>query len=301
LVIAVLPNGIELAYETFGDSSAPAIVLVAGFGAQMISWDDGFCAGLAERGRFVIRFDNRDSGLSTKLDQPVDLGEVVAAAARSDLEAVRALAPYSLAEMADDVAMLVSSLGLVEAHVVGTSMGGMIAQLVATRHRPLVRTLTSMSSSTGSPEVGQSTPEALGALLRPPAAHREQFIDDSVSSARVWSSKRHFDAVAAARLAAASYDRGYCPPGTARQLAALLGAGSLESDLASLDVPALVIHGLDDTLVTPSGGRRTAEVIPGAELLMLADMGHDRPVPLWPKLWDAVIDHTAETGRGHVD
>lgn len=291
---AVVAGGIALEYETFGDPADPAVLLIAGFGAQMLSWDSGFCTGLAQRGRFVIRFDNRDTGLSTKFDQhPVDLLELIGAASSGDLETVRSIAAYRLADLADDAAGLARALGLDQVHVVGASMGGMVAQLVAICHPDLVATLTSMMSSTGSPEFGQSTPEAFAALMKPMAPDRDGYVADSVASTRVWASKRFFDEAAAAALAAASYDRGLCPDGTTRQLAAMLATGPLESDLARLRLPVLVIHGTDDTLITPSGGQRTAEVIPGAELLIVTDMGHDRPEPLWPTLWDAIATHTA--------
>ena len=292
---AVVAGGIALEYETFGDPADPAILLIAGFGAQMLSWDSGFCVGLARRGRFVIRFDNRDTGLSTKFDQhPVDLSELIGAASKGDLETVRSLAAYRLGDLADDAAGLARALGLDRVHVVGASMGGMVAQLVAIRHPELVATLTSMMSSTGSPEVGQSTPEAFAALMKPMASDRDGYAADSVASSRVWASKRYFDETAVAALAAANYDRGLCAAGTTRQLAAMLATGSLEKDLARLRLPVLVIHGTDDTLITPSGGQRTAEVIPGAELMIITDMGHDRPEPLWPTLWDAIETLTTQ-------
>jgi pimeloyl-ACP methyl ester carboxylesterase len=290
---ALVRGGIALDYETFGNPADPAVLLIAGFGAQMLSWDSGFCDGLARRGLYVIRFDNRDTGLSTKFDQfPVDMGRLIGAASSGDIEAVRASAPYRLEDMADDAACLVGALGLDRVHVVGASMGGMVAQLVAIRHPDLVATLTSMMSSTGSSEVGQSTPEAFAALMSPLPSDRDGYIAGTVASSRVWSSKRYFDETAVAALAAASYDRGLCPGGTTRQLAALLATGSLESDLAGLLLPVLVIHGTDDTLIAPSGGERTAEVIPGAAFLLVTDMGHDRPQPLWPTLWDAIASHT---------
>jgi pimeloyl-ACP methyl ester carboxylesterase len=297
---AAVPGDIDLEYETFGNPADPAVLLIAGFGAQMLSWDRGFCDGLARRGRFVIRFDNRDTGLSTKLDRfPVDLGELIGAASSGDLETVRVLAPYRLEDLADDAAGLVDALGLDRVHVVGASMGGMVAQLVAIRRPDLVATLTSMMSSTGSSEVGQSTPEAFAALMKPVSPDKDSYIADSVASTRVWASKRYFDGAAVATLAAASYDRGLCPAGTARQLAAMLATGSLENYLAGLRLPVLVIHGTDDTLITPSGGQRTAEVIPNAELLIVTDMGHDRPEPLWPILWDAIEAHTdRDRGQG---
>ena len=293
----VVQGGIALEYETFGDPTDPAILLIAGFGAQMLSWDSGFCAGLAQRDRFVIRFDNRDTGLSTKFDQhPVDMSELIGAASSGDLETVRTLAAYRLDDLADDAARLAQALGLDRVHVVGASLGGMVAQLVAIRHPELVATLTSMMSSTGSPDFGESTPEAFAALMKPMAPDRDGYVADSVASSRVWASKRYFNETAAAALAAATYDRGLCAAGTTRQLAAMLATGSLEEDLPRLQLPVLVIHGTDDTLITPSGGQRTAELIPGAELMIVTDMGHDRPEPLWPTLWDA-IETITERGR----
>jgi len=291
---AELETGITVEYETFGDPEQPAILLIAGFGAQMISWDDGFCAGLARGGHLVVRYDNRDCGLSTPFtDHPVDVQELIGAASVGDIDTVRALAPYRLADLADDAAALATALDLDRVHVVGASMGGMVAQLVGIRHAALVASLTSMMSSTGASDVGASTPEAFTALTQPAPTDRAGYIADSVARSRVWSSRRYFDETEAASLAAESYDRGIVPGGTARQLAALLATGSLEDDLARLELPVLVVHGTDDTLVTPSGGRRTAEVIPGARLLVVEDMGHDRPRPLWPVLWDAILELTA--------
>jgi len=295
---AVVRGDIALEYETFGDPADPAVLLIAGFGVQMLSWDSGFCEGLARCGRYVIRFDNRDTGWSTKFDQfPVDRGRLIGAASQGDLETVRDLAPYRLEDLADDAADLVGALGLTRVHLVGASLGGMVAQLCAIRHPDLVATLTSMMSSTGSPDVGQWTPEAFAALMSPLPSDRDGYVEGSVAASRVWASKRYFDSTSAAALAAASYDRGLCPGGTDRQLAALLATGSLEDDLPDLRLPVLVIHGTDDTLITPSGGERTAELIPEAELLIIADMGHDRPEPLWPTLWAAIVTHTDKDPR----
>jgi pimeloyl-ACP methyl ester carboxylesterase len=288
-----IPSGIELEYEAIGSLRDPAIVLINGFGAQLLSWPEGLCRQLADRGRLVIRFDNRDSGLSSKLDDhPVDLGAIVAAASTGDAAAVRPLVPYTLHDMADDVVGLLDELSIRSAHVVGASMGGMIAQLVAIHHAERTASLTSMMSSTGEPEYGQSTPEAAAALVGSPAADRSTYICAAVAAARVWGSNLYFDADAAAGLAAASYDRGHSPAGTARQLGALLATGSLAKRIRVLRVPTLVIHGLDDTLVTPSGGQRTASLISDSELLLVPDMGHDRPEPLWPLLSEAIIGHT---------
>lgn len=285
--------GVEIEYETFGSTDDPAMVVIAGFGAQLLSWHDRFCRLLADEQRLVIRFDNRDCGLSTRFDDhPVDLGAIVAAASSGDLAAVRAMVPYTLHDMAGDVVGLLDRLGIERAHVVGASMGGMIAQLVAIEHPDRTASLTSMMSSTGESEYGQSTPAAGAALFGPTPADRDGYVAGAVAAARVWGSRRYFDPDAAAALASAAFDRGHSPEGTARQLGALLAAGSLADGLRTLTVPTLVIHGLDDTLVTPSGGRRTASLVPGSELMLVRDMGHDRPEPLWPLLRDALVRHS---------
>jgi pimeloyl-ACP methyl ester carboxylesterase len=288
------PDGVALEYDTFGSSTAPPLLLVMGFGSQMIAWPRAFCERLSSAGRFVIRFDNRDCGLSSKLDgQTVDLREVFAAASAGDLEKARELAPYTLSAMSTDALGLLTALGIERAHIVGASMGGMIGQTIAIEHPERTMTLTSMMSTTGESGFGQSTPAAAEALRTPPPADREGYIDAVAQKSFVWSSKRYADLSAARELAAASYDRCYYPEGRGRQLAAIIASGSRADPLRSLQVPSLVIHGLDDTLIAPSGGERTAALIPGAHLLLLPDMGHDRPEPLWPQICEAIVEHTS--------
>jgi pimeloyl-ACP methyl ester carboxylesterase len=288
------PDGVALEYDTFGSSTAPPLLLVMGFGSQMIAWPRAFCERLSSAGRFVIRFDNRDCGLSSKLDgQTVDLREVFAAASAGDLEKARELAPYTLSAMSTDALGLLTALGIERAHIVGASMGGMIGQTIAIEHPERTMTLTSMMSTTGESGFGQSTPAAAEALRTPPPADREGYIDAVAQKSLVWSSKRYADLSAARELAAASYDRCYYPEGRGRQLAAIIASGSRADPLRSLQVPSLVIHGLDDTLIAPSGGERTAALIPGAHLLLLPDMGHDRPEPLWPQICEAIVEHTS--------
>ncbi|WP_425830457.1 alpha/beta fold hydrolase [Streptomyces fractus] len=283
---------VTIAYDTFGDPADPAVLLVMGFGAQLIAWDEDFCRALAERGRHVIRFDNRDSGLSTKFDEhPVDMGKFIAAVSTGDIPTAVAMIPYRLRDMADDAFGLLTALGIERAHVVGASMGGMIAQAMAISRPDRVLTLTSMMSTTGEPEYGQSSPEAQAALFAPKPADREGYVA-AADRSLVWASKRYGDAAELRDLAARSYDRAYYPAGVGRQLGAIVLSGSRADALRELHMPTLVIHGLDDTLIDPSGGRRTAELIPGAELLLLPDMGHDRPRELWPRLIDALADHT---------
>ena len=283
-----LPSGIELEYDTFGSSDAPPLLLVMGFGAQMILWDEAFCELLAEHGRYVIRFDNRDCGLSSKLDgQMVDNGAVMAAVlAGGELPAV----PYTLSDMAADAIGLLDALGFDRAHVAGASMGGMIVQTMAIEHPDRLLSVTSIMSTIGDPQYGQAAPEAMAALLAPPPATREENIARSADTA-TWASRRYFDPARAADVAARSFDRSFYPEGATRQLAAIFASGDRSEPLRGVTTPMLVIHGLDDRLIDPSGGRRTAELVPSAHLLEVADMGHDLPEPLWPLIVSAIVGH----------
>ena len=290
-IIAVSPE-VSLAYETFGDPGDPPVLLVMGFGAQLLAWHEDFCRALADRGRYVIRYDNRDCGLSTTFDDhPVDMGEFITAVSSGDLPTALAMVPYRLSDKAADGRGLLTSLGVERAHVVGASMGGMIAQTMAVCAPERVLTLTSMMSSTGESEYGRPSPQAQTVLFGPRPADRDGYVA-AAEKELVWASKRYGDAAALRELAAASYDRAYRPAGIGRQLGAMILSGSRADALRELRVPTLVIHGLDDTLIDPSGGRRTAELVPGAELLLLPDMGHDRPRELWPTLLDALVTHT---------
>jgi pimeloyl-ACP methyl ester carboxylesterase len=282
-------NGIEIEYETFGEPADPALLLVMGFGTQLTAWDEGFCKALADRGRFVIRYDNRDVGLSTHLDgQLVDVGAVIGSLMGGQAPDV----PYLLSDMAADGIGLLDALGIERAHVLGASMGGMIAQAMAIEHPERVLTLTSVMSTTGEQEYGQSSPEAMAALLSPPPAEREDYVHQAITTWKVWASPRYWDEDYIRARAGAGYDRCFYPEGATRQLGAIIASGSRAEGLRALRVPTLVIHGRADTLITPSGGERTAELVPGANLLLLHDMGHDLPVPLWPLIVDAVISHT---------
>ena len=289
---ATVSDGVSIAYETFGEPADPPVLLVIGFGAQLIAWHEDFCAMLAGRGRYVIRYDNRDCGLSAKFDdRPVDVGRFVATVRSGDIAAAQAMVPYTLQDMADDGLGLLTALGIEKAHVVGSSMGGMIAQLMAIAHPARVLSLTSMMSSTGEPEYGRSTPAAQQALFAPQPSDREGYVTAS-EKALAWASRRYGNVAEIRQLAGRSYDRAYYPAGNGRQLGALTLAGSRADALRNLTVPTLVIHGLDDTLIDPSGGRRTAELVPRATLLLVPDMGHDRPPELWEGLCDAIEAHT---------
>jgi pimeloyl-ACP methyl ester carboxylesterase len=261
-----------------------------GFTAQLTAWPEELCRALARAGYYVIRFDNRDCGLSTKFDGVhVDAGAVLSAALGD--RALPAVA-YTLSDMAADTVGLLDALGVERAHVVGASMGGMIAQHLAIEHPGRVTSLTSIMSTTGEPEVGRPAPEAMAALLAPAPTLRQAFIDGAARSL-VWASKRYRDEAELKAQAARDYDRSFYPEGAPRQLAAIYASGRRSAGLQALSVPTLVIHGRDDTLIDPSGGLRTAELVPGANLVLMADMGHDLPVPLFPLYVGMLSSHFA--------
>ena len=280
-------NGIEIEYETFGSESLEPLLLVMGLGGQLTLWHEDLCRALVDRGHFVIRYDNRDVGLSTKFD---------AAGVPNLLEIAVALqqgqqpeAPYSLDDMADDAAGLLDGLGLDSAHVCGASMGGMIAQTLAIRHPARVRSLVSIMSSTGNPDLPQAKPEVMAKLMAPPPPDRDAAIEQSVDTWRTIGSPGFvFDEDFIRERAARDYDRCYSPGGTARQSAAIVAHGSRRDALGRVAVPTLVIHGADDPLVPVEGGHDTAQAIPGAELLIIEGMGHDMPVELHDRLADAI-------------
>ena len=287
-IVSANIGSIEIEYEEWGDRSDPTLLLVMGFTAQMIGWPDAFCRLLVDRGFHLVRFDNRDCGLSTKLDGvTVDVDSVMAAAFADQPPPP---VPYTLSDMASDAVGLLDHLGIERAHVVGASMGGMIAQHVAMEHRRRVASLVSIMSMTGEPEFGSPLPEAAEVLLTPPASDRETYVADSIKYG-VWQSRRYFDADQVRADAARTFDRSFYPEGSPRQLAAIYASGRRTEGLTKLDVPTLVIHGRDDTLIPPSGGHRTAELVPGSTLLLVADMGHDLPAPLQPMLADAIAGH----------
>ena len=267
---------IEIAYEEFGQRGRPAMLLVMGIGAQMVAWHENLCEALAV-GRHVIRFDNRDAGESTWLSGPVDLAAVFA----GDLSSV----VYTLDDMADDAAGLLDALEVETAHVVGASMGGMIAQTVAVRHPSRVLTLTSIMSTTGEVSVAEATEEAVAVLTAPPARDRSEAMERAVEARRVIGSPGFPRDVQDIReRAGRAFDRGVNPAGFARQLAAIRATGDRTPLLRQLDVPCLVVHGEADPLIPVSGGRATAAAIPGAELWTVPGMGHDLPRAVWPEL-----------------
>lgn len=284
-VTSASTNGIEITYETFGDPADPTVTLVMGLGAQLTGWDEGFCALLVGRGFHVVRFDNRDVGRSTWIDTPdLDVGAAVASALGGDTS----VAPYRLADMALDTVGLLDHLGIDRTHVVGASMGGMIAQTLAIEHPGRVTSLTSIMSTTGDATVGNPAPELLGTLVGERPTERLAAIEFGVEVSRAISSPDHFDEARARARATTEVDRGINPLAVPRQLLAILTSGSREDDLARLDLPALVVHGRQDRLVDFSGGQRTAELVAGADFIAIDDMAHDLPVAHWPRLADAI-------------
>jgi pimeloyl-ACP methyl ester carboxylesterase len=276
-------NGIEIAYQTFGERSDPALLLVMGLGAQLIHWPEEFCELLAARGFHVVRFDNRDVGHSTKIDDaPVpDLAAVIA----GDLRDAR----YTLDDMADDAVGLLDHLEIDAAHVAGASMGGMIAQTIAIRHPDRVLSVCSIMSTTGDRTVGQARPEALAVLLAPAPADRAGYIDFHVKAFKAIGSPGFpFDEEFLRWRAETTYDRSHHPDGFKRQLLAVLASGDRTRALAQISVPTVVIHGSDDPLITVSGGKATARAIPGAELVVIPGMGHDLPSGAWQQIIDAI-------------
>lgn len=274
---------IELAYECFGSETDPPMLLVMGLGAQMIAWPDEFCVALAGRGYRVIRFDNRDVGLSSHL--PGGSAPDVAQAMTGDYSS----ATYTLSDMAGDAAGLLDALDIRTAHVVGASMGGMVVQCMAIEYPHRLRSMTSIMSTTGDRAVGRPSQEAMAVLLAPPVTDREGAIDRAVESAKVIGSpgfSRDEDAIKA--RAGLAFDRAFDPIGAARQLVAIQASGDRTEKLRSVQVPTLVVHGAADALVNVSGGKATAAAIQGSELLIIDGMSHDLPQDAWPQIIDAI-------------
>lgn len=281
-------NGIEIEYDTFGSPADPALLLVHGLSMQLTGWETDFCEQLAGRGFHVIRYDNRDVGLSTHFDgaSAPDLGALLS----GDTSGV----PYLLADMADDAAGLLDALGIRAAHVMGVSMGGMILQEILLRHPERVLSACSIMSTTGAPDVGQPTPEAAAALMSPPAASREDAIARAVATWRVIESPAYPMADEALwEMEAGFYDRCYYPEGVGRQLAAIIASPDRTPGLKGVQAPTVVIHGDSDRLIDISGGRATAAAIPDSRLVLYPGMGHDLP----RELWDVVIEEIAVNAR----
>src|SRR6201996_6274933 len=283
-------NGIDICYEVFGDDSAEPMMLIMGLGAQMVLWDDAFCEQLAARGFRVIRFDNRDIGKSSQLSGGKRLSPLELMKLR--FLKIPVAASYKLRDMAEDTVALMDALGIRAAHLVGASMGGMIAQEIAIVFPERVRSLTSIMSTTGNPKVPPPTREAAAMLMAPPPRTRDEYI---ARFAQTWKILRvgsfpEDEALDRSR-AERTYQRGLNPAGVGRQLRAILASGSRKERLHSVKAPTLVIHGTVDPLVHPMGGQDTAASVPGAKLLMIEGMGHALPMPMWPQIIDAIDRH----------
>jgi pimeloyl-ACP methyl ester carboxylesterase len=290
-------NGIQMEYETFGSLSDKPLLLIIGLGGQLLQWDKGLCRDLASRGHYVIRYDNRDVGLSTKFDQ-TGIPNIVEAIGEI-LTGDKSVATYSMGDMADDAAGLLDALGIPAAHICGMSMGGMIAQTLALRHPSRVLSLTSIYSNTGNPQLPQPKPEIMEALITPPPAERAANIEHMTNLFRMIAGPGFpFEEEWVRRTAAASYDRSFYTPGLARQLLAILTQDDRRAALANVKAPTLVIHGTSDPLVPVEGGKETAAAIPGAELMLVEGMGHDLPYGgAWPKIIEALAAHTLKAAK----
>ena len=275
--ITELPSGIHLCHEAFGDPADPVVLLMHGLGSQLLLWEEGFCEGLAAEGFRVVRYDHRDSGCSTILEEG---------------------SAYTLSYQAADAVGLLDHLGVPDAHVVGLSMGGMIAQTFAVEHPGRCRSMVSMASNTGNRDFGRPSGTALEAMMAPAPSDPAAAIDKELSDRRIWASIWHDDEHARAIFGA--YAARSVQPRHAfdRQVSAVLAYGDREDDLATITVPTTVIHGTADTLIAPSGGERTAAVIPGADLVMVEGWGHDMAPGAWPQLINAIATHCHRADGG---
>lgn len=287
---SVRANGISIEYEEFGSQDSPPLLLIMGLGGQMVMWDESFCNQLADRGFRVIRYDNRDVGLSTKFHERCPNPDQLIIAL---LQGRSVNPPYTLDDMAQDAAGLLQALGIPSAHVVGASMGGMIAQLLAIHHPQHVRTLTSIMSTTGNPDLPQAKPDVLALLMQPVPTERQARIEQGMVVWRALAGPGfEFDEAGTRELVELSYDRDPDPAGTARQLLAIMTASSRKDALSAVTIPTLVIHGDADPLAPIAGGFDTAEAIPDAEMLVIEGMGHELPEGAWPRVMDAIVELT---------
>lgn len=288
-------NGIKIEYEAIGDPGAKPLLLIIGLSLQLIHWDDDLCKKLAESGYYVIRFDNRDVGLSTKMDEAgiPDLMQIIGATMKG--EVIRP--PYTIEDMADDAVGLLDALGIEKAHICGMSMGGMIAQTIAVNYPQKVSSLMSIYSDMGDPEDPKGKPEVLGLLATPIPEEREASIDHFMMVQRTISGPRFpIDEEYHRWIAARAFDRAFYPQGVVRQLVAIITQKNRRPALSTLVAPTLVIHGTDDPLVPVGCGKNTAAVIPGASSMIIEGMGHDLPHGgAWPQIVDAMIEHMQKT------
>lgn len=289
-------NGIEICYDAFGSADAEPLLLIMGLSAQMVLWDDEFCQQLAARGFRVVRFDNRDIGQSTKMSggKRVTLMDIL----KLRMFGILPAATYTLSDMASDTTGLMDALGIRSAHIVGASMGGAIAQVIAIQSPQRMRSLTSIMSTTGNLKLPQPKREAMALLMSPPPKTKEEYI---ATFERNWKILRvgsfPLDEAKDRHRAERCFARGLNPAGVGRQFRAILASPARNKALAGVKAPSLVIHGTVDPLVRPEAGRDTANAIPGAKLLMVEGMGHALPIPMWPQIIGAIADHAKAATR----
>ena len=291
----VTANDIKIEYDTIGNPSLPPLLLIMGLGGQLIHWDKDFCRQLADKGLFIIRYDNRDTGLSTKFEAAglPDMSEMIKAL----MQGQSIETPYSLNDMADDAAGLLEALNIAKAHICGCSMGGMIAQSLAIRHPQLISSLISIYSTTGNPDLPPPQPAGMEALMTPPPTERQAYIEYNIKTMQaIAGSGFPFDEQFIRNISARSYDRAFYPQGISRQMMAVMAQENRKPALASIRVPTLVIHGTADPLVPPEHGQDTANAIPGAQLMLIEGMGHDLPSVKgpWPQIINAIAAYTKE-------
>ena len=286
-------NNIEIEYETFGNASDKPLLLISGLGAQMIFWDEGFIHLLVERGFYVIRFDNRDVGLSSKIEEA---GEPDIMQAYMAIQAGQPFEPpYTLEDMADDAIGLLDALDIKKAHICGLSMGGMIVQVITLRHPSRVLSLISIASSTGNPNLPGGDPEVREVMAAPAPPDREGYIKYYVKLGRLlYGSGFPYNEAKSRELAGRAYDRCFYPPGIGRQTLAIMVSGNRKSKLSSITVPTLIIHGSDDPVIRVEGGKDTHEAILGSELLIIEGMGHSLPLETWTQISNAIAENAAK-------
>ena len=287
----VKTNGIQIEYDTFGDPSSTPLLLIAGIGLQMIIWDQEFCNRFVENGYFVIRFDNRDAGLSTKFEEAgiPDMQKEM----ESAMQGKKINAPYTFDDMADDALGLLTALNIDKAHICGMSMGAHIAQTIAIRQPSRVLSLISIYGQTGNPELSKPKPEIRQLLFTPPPKDREGIIDQTINTLKILSGPGFpFNEERRRQQVEEAFDRCFYPIGRIRQFVAGMASGNRKPALMSLSIPTLVVHGSDDPLILVEGGRDTAEAISGSELLIIEGMGHDLPSDgAWPQIINAMLSH----------
>jgi len=285
-------NNIEIEYETFGNKSDKPLLLVKGLGAQMIDWDEEFIQLLVDHGFFVIRFDNRDVGLSTKIEEagePNMMEAYIAIQAGKPFEP-----PYTLEDMADDTVGLLDALNIEKAHICGTSMGGMIAQLMTLRHPTRVLSLTSIMSSTGNPDLPRGDPEVGKVMMTPAPSERDGYVKYYVKLRRLQYGSFPYDEAKNRVIAGRFFDRSFYPPGIGRQSLAIMVNGNRKSKLSSIKVPTLIIHGSEDPVIPVEGGKDTQEAIPGSKLIIIEGMGHSLPLEAWGQISDAITENASK-------